>query len=203
MYFVHGFVAPLGPWTLATTDYGGEFSALVRERNFLGAQFHPERSARARRATARQFHERAPDASDPGHRPAWRPLRTPVPGTLRCRDRLCDEPGRNRCDVSGARRVLPARRRSRRCTRRVASQPCEPCRRWRTPDAGVSIQVGGGVRSRADAAELLDARRAEGRRWQRCRDASGRSRRLARRIRCRPYRPGLRRAPRCRMAYRA
>ena len=47
VYFVHSFAAPIGPWTLATTDYGGEFSALVQERNFLGAQFHPERSSRA------------------------------------------------------------------------------------------------------------------------------------------------------------
>jgi glutamine amidotransferase len=47
MYFVHGYAAPVGPWTTATTDYGGEFSAMVRQRNFLGAQFHPERSSRA------------------------------------------------------------------------------------------------------------------------------------------------------------
>jgi len=44
-YFVHSFAAPTGPWTLATTDYGGEFSAAVRHENFLGVQFHPERSA--------------------------------------------------------------------------------------------------------------------------------------------------------------
>lgn len=46
VYFVHSYVAPLGPWTLAATDYGGEFSAAVRHENFLGVQFHPERSAR-------------------------------------------------------------------------------------------------------------------------------------------------------------
>ena len=45
-YFVHSFAAPLGPWTLAATDYGGEFSAAVRHGNFHGVQFHPERSAR-------------------------------------------------------------------------------------------------------------------------------------------------------------
>lgn len=44
-YFVHGYAAPTGPWTLAATDYGGEFSAAVRHRNFRGVQFHPERSA--------------------------------------------------------------------------------------------------------------------------------------------------------------
>jgi len=45
VYFVHSFAAPLGPWTLAATDYGGEFSAAVRRGNFHGVQFHPERSA--------------------------------------------------------------------------------------------------------------------------------------------------------------
>jgi glutamine amidotransferase len=44
VYFVHSYRAPVGPWTVATADYGGEFSALVRQRNFHGAQFHPERS---------------------------------------------------------------------------------------------------------------------------------------------------------------
>jgi glutamine amidotransferase len=47
LYFVHSFAAPVGDWTLATSDYGGEFSAVVRQRNFLGTQFHPERSSRA------------------------------------------------------------------------------------------------------------------------------------------------------------
>ena len=47
VYFVHSYAAPVGPWTEAVTDYGGEFSALVRHANFHGAQFHPERSSRA------------------------------------------------------------------------------------------------------------------------------------------------------------
>jgi imidazole glycerol-phosphate synthase subunit HisH len=46
LYFVHSFAAPVGPWTLATSDYGGDFSAVVRHGNFHGAQFHPERSSR-------------------------------------------------------------------------------------------------------------------------------------------------------------
>ncbi len=44
-YFVHSYAAPLGPYTLASVDYGGAFSAVVQQRNFYGAQFHPERSA--------------------------------------------------------------------------------------------------------------------------------------------------------------
>jgi glutamine amidotransferase len=45
VYFVHSYCAPPGSWTLAATDYGGEFSSVVRRGNFLGVQFHPERSA--------------------------------------------------------------------------------------------------------------------------------------------------------------
>lgn len=44
-YFVHSYAAPIGQHTLASTDYGGVFSAVVQNRNFYGAQFHPERSA--------------------------------------------------------------------------------------------------------------------------------------------------------------
>lgn len=44
-YFVHSFAAPIGPYTRATTDYGGPFSSIVEQGNFYGTQFHPERSA--------------------------------------------------------------------------------------------------------------------------------------------------------------
>jgi len=44
-YFVHSYAAPVGDYTLASCDYGGAFSAIVRRDNFHGAQFHPERSA--------------------------------------------------------------------------------------------------------------------------------------------------------------
>ncbi len=46
-YFVHSFAAPVSEWTLATSTHGTEFSAIVRKGNFYGAQFHPERSAKA------------------------------------------------------------------------------------------------------------------------------------------------------------
>jgi glutamine amidotransferase len=45
VYFVHSYAAPVVPDTLATTDYGGDFSAAVKRGNFHGVQFHPERSA--------------------------------------------------------------------------------------------------------------------------------------------------------------
>ena len=43
-YFVHSYAAPVGPCTLASAEHGEAFSAVVRQRNFCGMQFHPERS---------------------------------------------------------------------------------------------------------------------------------------------------------------
>lgn len=44
VYFVHSYAVAVGRRTLATADYGMKLSAVVRERNFWGTQFHPERS---------------------------------------------------------------------------------------------------------------------------------------------------------------
>lgn len=43
-YFVHSYAADLGVATVARTEYGRPFSAVVESGNFLAAQFHPERS---------------------------------------------------------------------------------------------------------------------------------------------------------------
>jgi glutamine amidotransferase len=45
-YFVHSYRAPVGDNTLATCTHGEVFAAIVRRKNFFGAQFHPERSAK-------------------------------------------------------------------------------------------------------------------------------------------------------------
>jgi glutamine amidotransferase len=45
VYFVHSYAAPVSATTIATTEYGVALSAIVRQANFWGAQFHPERSA--------------------------------------------------------------------------------------------------------------------------------------------------------------
>jgi glutamine amidotransferase len=45
-YFVHSYFAPLNENTLASCTHGDKFAAIVRNENFYGAQFHPERSAR-------------------------------------------------------------------------------------------------------------------------------------------------------------
>lgn len=44
MYFVHNFAAPISSDTIAETNYGISFSAAIQHRNFMGVQFHPERS---------------------------------------------------------------------------------------------------------------------------------------------------------------
>lgn len=46
VYFVHSFALTPAGETVAVSDYGAEFSAIVSRSNFHGAQFHPERSAR-------------------------------------------------------------------------------------------------------------------------------------------------------------
>jgi glutamine amidotransferase len=57
VYFVHSYAAPDGPWAIATTDYGGAFAAAVHRGNFLGVQFHPERSAQAGQRVLANFLE--------------------------------------------------------------------------------------------------------------------------------------------------
>jgi glutamine amidotransferase len=55
MYFVHSYCAPVNESTVATTLYGERFAAIVRRGNVFGAQFHPERSARAGSLVLRNF----------------------------------------------------------------------------------------------------------------------------------------------------
>lgn len=44
VYYVHSFAVPVSSNTIAETDHGSLFSAVVQHRNFMGVQFHPERS---------------------------------------------------------------------------------------------------------------------------------------------------------------
>jgi len=43
-YFVHSYAAPISEYTLASCEYGSKFSAIIGKDNFIGCQFHPERS---------------------------------------------------------------------------------------------------------------------------------------------------------------
>ena len=46
-YFVHSYAMPTGACTTARCTYGEEFTAAAAHENFMGVQFHPERSGRA------------------------------------------------------------------------------------------------------------------------------------------------------------
>ncbi|MBA3763987.1 MAG: imidazole glycerol phosphate synthase subunit HisH [Actinobacteria bacterium] len=46
-YFVHSYAPPAGEHTVATTTYGGSFSAAVARDNVFATQFHPEKSSDA------------------------------------------------------------------------------------------------------------------------------------------------------------
>lgn len=43
-YFVHSYVAPICQYTIGKCQHGDWFSSIVAKQNFLGIQFHPERS---------------------------------------------------------------------------------------------------------------------------------------------------------------
>ena len=45
LYFVHSYYAEMSRWTIATSDYGIEYSAALQKDNFYGVQFHTEKSA--------------------------------------------------------------------------------------------------------------------------------------------------------------
>lgn len=45
IYLVHSFYAPLAKETIATSEYGLEYSAALSKNNFFGTQFHPEKSS--------------------------------------------------------------------------------------------------------------------------------------------------------------
>jgi glutamine amidotransferase len=55
VYFVHSYAAPVSDYTLASTEYGAPFSAVVQKNNIYGVQFHPERSARVGAIILRNF----------------------------------------------------------------------------------------------------------------------------------------------------
>lgn len=44
-YFVHSYHAEINESTIATSNYGIEFSCALNKDNFYGVQFHPEKSA--------------------------------------------------------------------------------------------------------------------------------------------------------------
>ncbi|MBO0329956.1 imidazole glycerol phosphate synthase subunit HisH [[Muricauda] lutisoli] len=45
IYLVHSFYAPIGPETIASSEYEVNYSAALQKGNFYGVQFHPEKSS--------------------------------------------------------------------------------------------------------------------------------------------------------------
>ncbi len=59
-YFVHSYAVPVGAATLAVCEHGEVFSAAIGQGNFMGVQYHPERSAAMGIAVLGNFLGRAP-----------------------------------------------------------------------------------------------------------------------------------------------
>lgn len=57
MYSVHSFYAPLSKETIATTNYGTQFSSALKKDNFYGVQFHPEKSSKLGEQLLKNFIE--------------------------------------------------------------------------------------------------------------------------------------------------
>lgn len=46
-YFVHSYAAPINDYTIGTSQYGyNQFATVTANKNFMGTQFHPEKSGR-------------------------------------------------------------------------------------------------------------------------------------------------------------
>jgi len=55
MYLVHSFYAPLCKETIASSNYGIEYSTALQKDNFYGVQFHPEKSSNAGEQLLKNF----------------------------------------------------------------------------------------------------------------------------------------------------
>jgi glutamine amidotransferase len=55
VYFTHSYAAPVTEASIATTDYGRPFAAVVERANVFGVQFHPEKSSEAGLQILRAF----------------------------------------------------------------------------------------------------------------------------------------------------
>lgn len=60
-YFVHSFAAPISEYTVASCNYGTAFSAAIAKDNFIGCQFHPERSSELGSKIIKNFLELSPE----------------------------------------------------------------------------------------------------------------------------------------------
>jgi glutamine amidotransferase len=54
---VHSYFVPVTAQTIAVTNYGDDFTAIIAENNFMGCQFHPEKSGLVGAQILRNFLE--------------------------------------------------------------------------------------------------------------------------------------------------
>ena len=57
VYFVHSYYVPENKYTIASTDYGVNFSAAIQKDNFYAVQFHTEKSGDIGEQILKQFLE--------------------------------------------------------------------------------------------------------------------------------------------------
>jgi glutamine amidotransferase len=57
VYFTHSYVAPVTPHTLAATEHGEVFAAVVQRGQVAGVQFHPEKSGDVGLQVLRNFRQ--------------------------------------------------------------------------------------------------------------------------------------------------
>ena len=62
-YYVHGYYAPTNEYTLATCKYITNFAAVVAKDNFMGVQFHPEKSGQVGSHLLQNFLDMISDSS--------------------------------------------------------------------------------------------------------------------------------------------
>ena len=55
VYFVHSYRAPISEFTIAAAKHGEGFSAAIAKDNFIGLQFHPEKSSQAGATMLKNF----------------------------------------------------------------------------------------------------------------------------------------------------
>lgn len=60
-YFVHSFKATISEDTIGVCSYDDPFSAVLKRNNFLGVQFHPEKSGEAGEQLLRNFLNQSSD----------------------------------------------------------------------------------------------------------------------------------------------
>ncbi|MCG9714283.1 imidazole glycerol phosphate synthase subunit HisH [Shewanella insulae] len=68
VYFVHSYRAPLGDFTIAKCEYGEGFSAAIAKDNFMGVQFHPEKSAAVGATILKNFMKMTSDSFADNHK---------------------------------------------------------------------------------------------------------------------------------------